>query len=171
MDILEWLLSRKTDIIAQPHIIDFFHILIITQGKGYHTIGFSEFTYKKVRLLCVKELNKDLLVPFTEKLLEKEFIHGKNNSLDEAIFETIKEFEIDETTFNKLNHSIEIKQKVNNEFQEVLSLVTGFPVLFVRQNNQLSKLAGGYASKERLVKKIETIIRWSNTFTNILKKC
>lgn len=109
-------------------------------------------------ILCMKEINKELLVPFTEKLLEKEFIDGKNNSMDEVIFDTIKEFEIDESTFNKLYHSVEMKQKVLLEFQEARSMVTGFPVLFAKHENQLIKLAVGFAPTERLVKTIEAIM-------------
>ncbi len=109
-------------------------------------------------IICVKKMNKELLVPFTEKLLEKEFIFGQNNSLDETIFQTIKEFDIDEVLFKEYYYSTEIKQKVLVEFQEVGSLTTGFPALFMKHNNQLTKLAGGYAPTERIIRKIEAIL-------------
>ena len=109
-------------------------------------------------ILCIKEINRDILVPFTERLLEKEFIFGKNTSLNETIFENVKEFKIEETAFERRYHSAEMKQKVILEFQQARSMATGFPVLFVKHKNQLTKLAGGYAPTERLVKKIEAIL-------------
>ncbi|MFA8436756.1 MAG: DsbA family protein [Marinifilaceae bacterium] len=109
-------------------------------------------------ILCVKELNKELVVPFTEKLLEKEFIFAKNNSLEKTILETVEEFEIDRTSFEELFHSSEMKQNVIQEFQETRSMVSGYPVLFAKHNGQLIKLAEGYAPFERLVKKIESIL-------------
>ncbi len=108
---------------------------------------------------CVKEINKELIVPFTEKLLEKEFIYGKNNSYDKVIFETVEELDIDYATFDKLYQSEEMRQKVLKEFQEARNMASGFPTLFVKENNQLTKLAGGYAPLERMVKKIEAIIK------------
>lgn len=109
-------------------------------------------------ILCVKKMNEELLVPFAERLLEKEFIFGKNNSLDETIFETIEEFDIDEATFKACYYSLEMKEKVLSEFQEVSNMTTGFPALFMKHNNQLTKLAGGYAPTERLINKIEALM-------------
>jgi putative protein-disulfide isomerase len=109
-------------------------------------------------ILCVRELNKELLVPFTEKLLEKEFIYGENNSLEKTIFSVVKELNIDEAKFRDLYHSNEMKQNVLIEFQEARSMVSGYPVLLLRQNNQITKLASGYAPTERLVKKIDSVL-------------
>ena len=109
-------------------------------------------------ILCVKKINRDILVPFTESLLEKEFIFGKNSSLNETIIENVKEFNMDETAFEQLYHSAELKQEVISEFQQARSMVAGFPILFVKHQNQLTKLAGGYAPTERLVNKIEAIL-------------
>lgn len=109
-------------------------------------------------ILCVKKMNKELLVPFTEKILKIEFIFGQNNSLDETIFQIIKEFDIDEVLFKEYYYSTEIEQKVRVEFQEVGILITGFPALFMKHNNQLTKLAGGYAPTERIIRKIESLL-------------
>jgi putative protein-disulfide isomerase len=111
-------------------------------------------------ILSVKTIKKELLVPFTEKLLEKEFIFAKNNSLEETIFETVKEFEIDSVRFDEIFHSSEMKQQVIQEFQETRGMATGYPVLFAKHNGQLIKLAGGYAPFERLVTKIESILNY-----------
>ncbi|MFA8436758.1 MAG: DsbA family protein [Marinifilaceae bacterium] len=109
-------------------------------------------------MLCVKKTNPKLLVPFAEKLLEKEFTDGKNNSLEETIFEAVKEFEIDSVQFTELFNSSEMKQKVILEFEETRSMVSKYSALFVKHNGQLTQLAGGYAPLERLVKKIEAIL-------------
>ncbi len=109
-------------------------------------------------ILSIKKITRDILVQFTERLLEKEFIFGKNTSFDETIFECIKEFKVEEAAFEKHYNSAEMKQQVILEFQQARSMVTGFPVLFVKHKNQLTKLAGGYAPRERLVKKIEALL-------------
>lgn len=108
---------------------------------------------------CIKKINRKLLVPFTEKLLEKEFLYGENNSLDSTIFKTVREFPIDEQAFQTRYHSETIAQEVLAEFQKAQGMTTGFPTLFLTQGKQSSKLAGGYAPLERLVKKIETFIQ------------
>lgn len=109
-------------------------------------------------IISIKEINKDILIPFTELLLEKEFVGGKDNSLDETIYETVKEFDIEIQEFEKYFHSAEVKEKVQREFQEVQRTTTGFPVLFAKQNNRLTKLAGGFAPTERLIERIEELI-------------
>ena len=63
----------------------------------------------------MREMNNELVVPFTEKLLEKEFIYGKNNSLDSVIFETVQEFHIDLEVFKEMFQSVDMKQKVQLE--------------------------------------------------------
>ena len=109
-------------------------------------------------ILVVKQIEKDFVVPFTEKLLEKEFIHGQNNSLDGTILKSVKDFKIDMDTFTKYFYSAVMKQMVLSEFQNVQRMVTGYPVLFLKHDSQLTKLASGYAPLERLIKKIESII-------------
>ena len=106
-------------------------------------------------ILCVREIKKEWIVPFTENLLEKEFIFGKNNSLDEVIFETIQESSIDETIFKKKYLSEEMREKVPREFRQARIMTSGFPTLFLNNNNQLIKLASGYAPMDRLIKRIE----------------
>jgi putative protein-disulfide isomerase len=109
-------------------------------------------------ILCMRELNKKLVIPFTEKLLEKEFIYGKNNSLDEVIFETVQEFDIDLEVFKNLFQSTEMKQKILLEFQKVRNITTGYPTLLIKQNGQFTKLASGFAPTEILVKKIDSLL-------------
>ncbi len=135
--------------------------VLFSESYFTNTLGSGSFLDSEPparAILCVKTIHKKLLVPFTERLLEKEFIYGKNNSFDETIFETIKEFDIDETEFKKCYHSTVMKQKVLLEFKEVSSMTTGFPVLFMKHNDQITKLAGGYAPTERLIDKIETLL-------------
>jgi len=115
---LEWLLSRKTDHITQPHIIDFFHILIITQGNGYHTIDFTDFTYKKGTVLTIRKDQihrffkspnaKGYLLLFTEDFLTSHF--GKD--------EVLRAFHL----FNELlvSPKIDLRKK---EFEMVLQLI------------------------------------------------
>jgi len=103
----------------------------VTFSEGYFTEvlgrgGFLDSEPPARAVLCVKKLYRKHLVPFTEKLLEKEFIFVKNNSLDEVIFETVKEFDIDKATFDKLFHSTEIKQAVLKEFQEFVLWLQAF---------------------------------------------
>lgn len=106
----------------------------------------------------MREMNNELVVPFTEKLLEKEFIYGKNNSLDSVIFETVQEFHIDLEVFKKMFQSVDMKQKVQLEFQEVQNLATGYPTLLAKQNGEIRKLASGFAPKDRLVKRIDALL-------------
>ena len=111
-------------------------------------------------ILCVRKMSRELLIPFTEKLLEKEFVLAKNNSLEETVFEAVNELSIEVTEFEKLFSSDEMKQKVLKQFQQAGNMVAGYPVLFMKDGSQFTKLASGYAPYERLTKKIETMMPW-----------
>lgn len=109
-------------------------------------------------ILTIKAMQPELLVPFTERLLEKEFMQGKNCSFDKTIFETVDEFKIDLDKFTALFCSPTQKQKTVTEFQETRSMVNGYPVLFIQDKDQLTKLAGGYAPLARLEHKINALL-------------
>ncbi len=109
-------------------------------------------------ILTIKELTPGILVPFTEKLLELEFIKGQNNSLDETILMAVEEFKIDKNSFAELYHSDAMKQKTLVEFREVATMTSGFPILYMVVENEPVKLAGGFTPVDRLIKKINTAI-------------
>jgi AraC family transcriptional activator of pobA len=83
------LFSKNFEEIFQHHKIDFFHILVITSGKGKHTIDFTDFDYKKGTILTIRKdqihrffRNKDakgFLLLFTEDFLTSHF--GKEEVL------------------------------------------------------------------------------------------
>ena len=69
--------------ITQLHKIEFFHILVITHGKGYHTIDFTDYEYQKGTLLTIRKDRahrfykspdaKGYLLLFTEDFLASKF--------------------------------------------------------------------------------------------------
>lgn len=131
---LEWLISRKIDHITQPHIIEFFHILIITKGKGYHTIDFTDFSYKKGTLLTIRKdqmhrffknpNTKGFLLLFTEDFLTSHF--GKK--------EVLRAFHL----FNELLTSpkIELDEK---EFDDVLKLIKSIEGEYNEYDDEFSR--------------------------------
>lgn len=53
---LEELLSRALDHdITRNHIIEFYHILIITEGEGHHTIDFTDYSFRKGTVLTIRK--------------------------------------------------------------------------------------------------------------------
>ncbi len=115
---LESLLSKSVEEISQPHKIVFFHILIITEGHGKHTIDFTDYTYKKGTALTIRKdqmqqfcrslKTKGYLLLFTEDFLTSHF--GKE--------EVLRAFHL----FNELLTSPKIEIN-NKDFGGVLKLI------------------------------------------------
>lgn len=69
--------------VTQIHKIEFYHILLITSGTGYHTIDFTNYKYKKRSLITIRQgqLQKffrspnaqGILLLFTEDFLVSHF--------------------------------------------------------------------------------------------------
>jgi len=47
----------------QPHLVEFYMIVLIENGQGKHTIDFNDYTYKKGTLITVR---KDQIHKFTK---------------------------------------------------------------------------------------------------------
>ncbi len=116
---LEKLLSHEGNPeITQLHKIGFFHILLITGGKGAHTIDFTDYPYAKGTLLTVRKDQvhrffkstdaKGHILLFTEDFLASHF----------SKTEVLRSFQL----FNELLSSpkLELNQ---SDFQEILDLV------------------------------------------------
>jgi AraC-like DNA-binding protein len=131
---LERILSKKSDKITQPHIIDFYHILVITEGEGIHTIDFTDFTYKKGTVFTIrkdqthrfiKDSNtKGFLLLFTEDFLTSHF--GKN--------EVSRAFQL----FNELLVSSKI-DLAENEYEVVLRLITSIEAEYGEHDDEFSR--------------------------------
>lgn len=53
---LEELLVRQVaHDISKIHIVEFYHILIVTKGQGYHTIDFTDYHYEKGTILTIRK--------------------------------------------------------------------------------------------------------------------
>ena len=81
---LEELLYRKIDFdITDFHIVEFYHIFIITGGSGTHTIDFTDYNCSRGTILAVRKdqiqrfiRNKSIkgyILVFTEEFLESRF--------------------------------------------------------------------------------------------------
>ena len=131
---LEWILSREKDELTRPHIIDFFHVLIITEGKGIHTIDFTNFEYKKGTILTVRKdqvhsfvknpNTKGYLLLFTEDFVTSHF--GKK--------EVLRAFQL----FNELLTSPKIDLN-NKEFGEVLKLIEIIEAEYDENHDEFSR--------------------------------
>lgn len=70
----------------KPHRVDFYHILYITKGTGFHYIDFRPYNFKEgsvlfiskgqVHAFDVRPENDGLLILFTEAFLSKNLIHS-----------------------------------------------------------------------------------------------
>ncbi len=115
---LEELLNRDVQHdITQPHKIEFFHILFITQGQGYHTIDFTDYKYRKGTLITIRKNQIHnffrspnaigYLLLFTEDFLASQYGKG----------EVLRAFQL----FNELIISpiVNLDEK---EFEEIMQL-------------------------------------------------
>ncbi len=116
---LEELLYRKVNHdITQPHKIEFFHILIISQGQGYHTIDFTDYKYQKGTLLTIRKDQthnffrspnvKGYILLFTEDFLASQY--GK--------VEVLRAFHL----FNEMLIS-PVANLNSKEFKDIIQLV------------------------------------------------
>ncbi|MFA8436759.1 MAG: helix-turn-helix transcriptional regulator [Marinifilaceae bacterium] len=131
---LEWVLSRDMDYITQPHVIDFFHILFITEGKGIHTIDFTDYEYIKGTIFTIRKdqthrftknpNTKGFLLLFTDNFLTSHF--GKN--------EVLRAFQL----FNDLLVSPKI-QLTKKEFEVILRLITSIESEYEDHDDEFSR--------------------------------
>ena len=131
---LEELLFRDVNHdITEPHKIEFFHILIITEGQGYHTIDFTDYKYQKRTLLTVRKdqihnffrspTAKGYILLFTEDFLASQY--GK--------VEVLRAFQL----FNELIISpiVNLDEK---EFEEILQLIKSIETEYDRYEDEFS---------------------------------
>ncbi len=116
---LEELLHRDVQHdITQPHRIEFFHVMIITQGQGCHTIDFTDYKYQRGTLLTIRKdrihnfcrstTARGYLLLFTESFLASQY--GK--------VEVLRAFQL----FNELIISPVVNLS-SKEFEEIIQLV------------------------------------------------
>lgn len=116
---LEELLSRDlVDELVLLHKVNFYGILIITQGKGYHTIDFTDYKYQKGTILTIRkdQVQKFFLSPnvkgflllFTEDFLASQFSRT----------EVLKSFKL----FNEqlTSPKIELEEQEFKEFKRLI---------------------------------------------------
>ena len=132
---LEELFSRKTEHdITQPHKIEFFHIFIITDGQGYHTIDFTDYKYQKRTLLTIRKDQihkffrssnvKGYLLLFTEDFLASQY--GKEEVLrafhlfNELIISPIAH--LNEIEFKDMIHLVKSIENEYNSYEDDFSL-------------------------------------------------
>ena len=119
--------------ITQPHKIEFFHILIITEGQGYHTIDFTDYKYQKRTLLTIRKDQfhnffrsptvKGYLLLFTEDFLARQY--GK--------MEVLRAFQL----FNELIIS-PVVHLDNKEFEEIMQIVKNIETEYDRYEDEFS---------------------------------
>lgn len=131
---LKELLSRKIHHITQPHRIDFFQILIITQGKGFHTVDTTDYAYKKGTIITTRKDQvhrfsqnpnaKGYLLLFTEDFLTSHFEKG----------EILRAFHL----FNELLISPKFDLEIK-EFNEVLKLIESIEAEYKEHIDEFSR--------------------------------
>ncbi len=131
---LENLLSRDVQHdITEPHRIEFFHILIITHGKGYHTIDFTDYKYQRGTLLTIRKDQihnffrarsvKGFILLFTEDFLASQY--GK--------VEVLRAFHL----FNEMLISPVVNLE-SRDFTDVMQLVKGIEAEYNRNEDEFS---------------------------------
>ncbi len=131
---LEELLDREVNHdITQPHKIEFFHILIITEGQGYHTIDFTDYKYQKGTLLTIRRDQihnffrspnvKGYLLLFTEDFLASQY--GK--------VEVLRAFHL----FNEMLISPVVSLE-NEDFKDIMQLVKSIEAEYNRDEDEFS---------------------------------
>lgn len=159
---LEELLSRTLNHnITELHKIEFFQILIITEGKGCHTIDFTDYEYQKGTLLTIRkdQIHKFFSSPtaqgylllFTENFLASQY--GKA--------EVLRAFHL----FNELLIS-PIIQLNNQEFEDIMELVNNLESEYKRKEDEFS-LSIIRSTLHLLIIKI---FRIKSKYTHILSK-
>ena len=131
---VEKLLSQKLDYeITKIHRIEFYHILFITKGKGYHTIDFTDYYYNKGTILTIRKDQihkffrttnvKGHLLLFTEDFISSHF----------SKLEALKAKQL----FNELlsNPKIELN---NKDYKDVLILIEQIALEYQEFNDEFS---------------------------------
>lgn len=119
--------------ITQFHKIEFYHILIITEGQGYHTIDFTEYKYKRGTILTIRKDQihkffrntgvKGYLLLFTEDFIASHF----------SKLEALKSIQL----FNELLSQPKIELS-NNDYTDVITLVKQIESEYNEFNDEFS---------------------------------
>ncbi|HHG84440.1 MAG TPA: hypothetical protein ENJ82_06810, partial [Bacteroidetes bacterium] len=131
---IEELLSRKSEYdITQIHIIEFYHLLIITEGQGYHTIDFTDYHYQKGAILTIRKDQihkffkstgvKGYLLLFTEDFISSHF----------SKLEALKSKQL----FNELLSQPKIELN-NSDYHDVLILIKQIELEYGVSNDEFS---------------------------------
>lgn len=125
---LEALLSRKFEHdITQIHKIEFYHILIITQGEGYHTIDFMDYKYKKGTILTIRKDQihkffratsvKGYLLLFTEDFISSHFSKLEALKTKQLFNELLSRPKI-EMTMSDFDNIVTLIKQIESEYNE-----------------------------------------------------
>ena len=131
---LEELLQQEAeDHITHLHKIDFYLILIITEGSGFHTIDFTDYSYEKGTLITIRKDQlqqffsspnvKGHLLLFTEDFLASHF----------SEVEVLKSFQL----FNELLTLPKI-QLSDADYHDLLSLVKNIEAEYQESYDEFS---------------------------------
>jgi len=131
---VEELYARKIDHdITQPHKIDFFNLLILTEGEGKHTIDFIDYDLKKGILVTVRKDQihsffrstsaKGYMLIFTEDFLASHFSRTQ----------VLKSFQL----FNELLSSPKIELN-DIEFKEITQLISNIEAEYNDHDDEFS---------------------------------
>ncbi len=131
---LKELLSRDLDHqITDLHKLEFFNLLIVTQGQGYHTIDFTDYKYSKRTLFTIRKDQvhkffhspsaKGYLLIFTEDFLASHY--------DKV--EVHKSFQV----FNDFLASPKLEMK-EQEFKELEALISIIKVEYLERGDEFS---------------------------------
>ncbi len=159
---LRELLSRELDHkITDLHKVEFFNLLIITQGQGCHTIDFTEYKYSKRTLFTIRKDQvhkffqnpsaKGYLLIFKEEFLASHY--------DET--EVHKSFQV----FNDLLASPKLKME-EQEFKELHNFIRTIKIEYLKRGDEFSMSIIRSALHIILNKLLRAKTRNGKTFTD-----
>lgn len=131
---IEKMFKLGSDILSYPHKIEFYQLILITEGKGKHFIDFKNYPFKKRTLISIAKNQAQVFrnfeningysIVFTEQFLYKEKtdleLLSNLKLFDYYLFSPTldleaKDFEELVTIFNQMQTEMEFSPKLSND--------------------------------------------------------
>lgn len=109
--------------------------------------------------VVVRQLAPDKSFAFFKGCQKAFYFHNKNMHLKESYHDILTALEIDTQEFDSLFASEEMKELVRRDFEQSGEWgIRGFPALVLQHEGKLTLVANGYAGKEDIILRIETVM-------------
>ena len=109
--------------------------------------------------VVVRELSPKNEIAFFKKSQVLFYKENKNMHLAESYYSLLDEFGIDKEAFTRSFNSVEMKEKIKQDFARAANLgVNSFPTILLEYQGKTYPIAKGYSTAEKMIARVENLL-------------